>query len=289
MKRERRATRRWGLHLRRVRIRGRRKPPSPVDACPNCGTSVSDRFCAHCGQRQAKRAVSVRQMVRDVLEDQLAIGATLPRTLTGLLFRPGFLTEEYFAGRIVRYIPPFRLYLVSSLFFFIILPVVADFDRLWRAMEPHVEEAVRGQPTTGSPGHAARAEIDTLPSASQTGGSAESFEQFALVRSNIDTTAVPGWLKPVAGYYVRQEAKINAMTPREGAREVTGAHERLRIELEREVRCEGVVQARGNGQRRLLQPSTHEAHRSAPVLSGKELPRDHVAHECWPERQLGAR
>lgn len=157
-------------------------------------------------------------MVRDVVEDQLAINATLPRTLIGLLFRPGFLTREYLAGRIARYIPPFRLYLASSLLFFVVLPFIAGFDRLWAAIEPHVEEATRGQSIAGTPSPRTEGEADTIPPASGVDRPAEPSEEFALVRSNIDTTAVPDWLKPLAGRYVRQEAKINAMTPREGMR-----------------------------------------------------------------------
>ena len=65
--------------------------------------------------------MSIRGLVADVLEDQLVLNRALPRTLGGLLFRPGFLTAEYIQGRIVRYIAPFRLYLVSSVVFFLLL------------------------------------------------------------------------------------------------------------------------------------------------------------------------
>jgi hypothetical protein len=60
-------------------------------------------------------------MVVDVLEDQFILDKRLPRTLGSLLFRPGHLTVEYVNGRIVRYIHPFRLYLVTSIIFFLLL------------------------------------------------------------------------------------------------------------------------------------------------------------------------
>ncbi|CAN5870558.1 hypothetical protein BH23GEM5_BH23GEM5_24440 [soil metagenome] len=91
----------------------------PSRPCPNCGTTVEDLFCGHCGQRNATRLVSVRNMLMDALEDQLSVNSALPRTLAGLLFRPGFLTREYVEGRIVRYMAPFRLYLVTSVLFFL--------------------------------------------------------------------------------------------------------------------------------------------------------------------------
>ena len=43
------------------------------------------------------------------------------RTLWYLLARPGFLTREFFEGQRVRYLPPFRLYLVISVLFFLIV------------------------------------------------------------------------------------------------------------------------------------------------------------------------
>lgn len=63
-------------------------------------------------------------MLAEVLEDQLVLNRTLPRTLAALLFKPGKLTEEYVRGRIVSYIAPFRLYLVSSVVFFLMMSFV---------------------------------------------------------------------------------------------------------------------------------------------------------------------
>jgi hypothetical protein len=57
----------------------------------------------------------------EVLEDQFILDKRLPRTLGALFFKPGHMTVEHVNGRIVRYIHPFRLYLVSSLIFFLLL------------------------------------------------------------------------------------------------------------------------------------------------------------------------
>jgi len=42
------------------------------------------------------------------------------RTIGYLLVKPGHLTREFFAGRRASYLPPFRLYLVISLLFFLV-------------------------------------------------------------------------------------------------------------------------------------------------------------------------
>ncbi|MGH7444205.1 MAG: DUF3667 domain-containing protein [Longimicrobiales bacterium] len=90
------------------------------------------RYCPACGQRKTEVLVSVRTMVGDVLEDQLVLNRALPRTLFALMLRPGFLTTEYIRGRIVSYIAPFRLYLVASVLFFLILSFfgLAALDRM---------------------------------------------------------------------------------------------------------------------------------------------------------------
>ncbi len=88
--------------------------------CPNCAgiLPVSARFCSQCGQRQQARVPTLRMWFGEWLEEGFGLDARVPRTLRALLFRPGFLTREWFAGRRVRYISAFRLYLLSSLVMF---------------------------------------------------------------------------------------------------------------------------------------------------------------------------
>lgn len=88
--------------------------------CPNCGNQRVETYCPECGQRFG-RNLSFTEFFRVVADDQLSIDAKLPRTLHALFLRPGLLTAEYRAGRIARYIPPFRLYLLASVLFFVLL------------------------------------------------------------------------------------------------------------------------------------------------------------------------
>jgi hypothetical protein len=97
------------------------RPIDPSRPCRNCGDPTPGEYCPTCGQRKADVRVSLRTLLMEVLEDQFILDRRLPRTLGALLFLPGHLTAEHVDGRIVRYIHPFRLYLVSSLVFFILL------------------------------------------------------------------------------------------------------------------------------------------------------------------------
>lgn len=99
--------------------------PSPEHSqCLNCGTALGGQYCGHCGQRATSRFISLWELIRDAFGDLFELDSRLWRTLIPLLARPGRLTRDYLEGRRARYMPPFRMYLVLSLVFF----VVAFFD-----------------------------------------------------------------------------------------------------------------------------------------------------------------
>lgn len=105
-------------------------PPATARACPNCGEVASERarFCIGCGQKTGENLLTVRAFLADILDEVITLDGRLPRSLGLLLFRPGHLTREYAAGRIARYVRPFRLYLASSVIFFLLLSFTIKFD-----------------------------------------------------------------------------------------------------------------------------------------------------------------
>ncbi len=92
--------------------------------CLNCDTPLRGQYCGHCGQRATSRLISLYELTRDAFGDLFELDSRLWRTLIPLLLRPGQLTRDYLEGRRARYMPPFRMYLVLSVIFF----VVAFFD-----------------------------------------------------------------------------------------------------------------------------------------------------------------
>ncbi len=93
----------------------------PRGSCQNCSASLAGQYCAACGQRDKHRIISLWELFRDLVGDLFEIDSRLWRTLRPLVFRPGRLTVEYLRGRRVHYTPPLRLYLVTSLVFFLIV------------------------------------------------------------------------------------------------------------------------------------------------------------------------
>jgi hypothetical protein len=92
--------------------------------CLNCGTELQGQYCGNCGQRARSRLISLWELLQDAFGDLFEIDSRLWRTIIPLLVRPGRLTRDYLEGRRARYMPPFRMYLVLSVIFF----VVAFFD-----------------------------------------------------------------------------------------------------------------------------------------------------------------
>lgn len=94
-----------------------------TDNCLNCGEVLSGQYCSYCGQRARVRVISLWELMRDLVGDILDVDSRIWRTLVPLLFRPGLLTVEYLRGRRMQYTPPFRMYVVLSLVFFLVVSV----------------------------------------------------------------------------------------------------------------------------------------------------------------------
>jgi hypothetical protein len=84
----------------------------PLQPCTNCGEGMASVYCANCGERQpGHHDLSVAHFTHDVFHELLHVDSKLFTTLRDLVTRPGFVPQEYFAGRKSRYIPPLRLFL----------------------------------------------------------------------------------------------------------------------------------------------------------------------------------
>ncbi len=90
-------------------------------SCENCHKELNGPFCANCGQSSDSTLKYFWVVIMHLLDDIFSFDSRASRTLWPLITRPAFLTNEYFAGRRVHYVPPLRLYLFISIVFFITL------------------------------------------------------------------------------------------------------------------------------------------------------------------------
>ncbi|MGH8278018.1 MAG: DUF4286 family protein [Gammaproteobacteria bacterium] len=94
--------------------------PAAIMRCLNCHTPLMGKYCAECGQPNHTYAAPLRTVFNDFLGHHAGSDNKFSRSIGPLWFKPGYLSREYSAGRRVRYISPLRLYLYSSLLFFLV-------------------------------------------------------------------------------------------------------------------------------------------------------------------------
>lgn len=100
---------------------GDHHPVKSGEPCANCETVVQDRFCTTCGQLASDFHRPIWDLVMSSLADVFALDGRLWRSLPMLLFRPGRMTRNYLDGKRARYVPPFRMFLMASVIFFLTL------------------------------------------------------------------------------------------------------------------------------------------------------------------------
>lgn len=113
---------------------GRATPPeAPARECPSCGAALVGDFCHACGEKRPEaRDLSARHFFSEAAQELTSVEhSKLFHTVWALLFRPGFLTNEWKAGRRRRYLKPLNLclgILALSFFAYSVYKPVSMFD-----------------------------------------------------------------------------------------------------------------------------------------------------------------
>jgi uncharacterized protein DUF3667 len=147
--------------------------------CANCGAALSGPYCAACGQHAHQSARSVHVLFHDAWHVITHIDGRFWQTMYLLLLRPGQLTQEYFAERRARYLPPVRVYLALSLLFFAFATFAprALIDRGAASVEDARNPTAAATPTSETPAAALR-------SASADGGFNVDFNDCSQIKSS---------------------------------------------------------------------------------------------------------
>lgn len=102
----------------------------PITHCLNCDAPATGRYCAACGQETHDQSVALGTLASELAAEALSFDSKVLRTVTPLLLRPGFLTNEFNRGRRVRYLSPVKMYLVISALFFLALSRQVPLDKM---------------------------------------------------------------------------------------------------------------------------------------------------------------
>ena len=150
-------------------------PPAAAGArCGNCGTPLLGPHCHACGQPVKGLVRHFTSIVGDFFDSVFDLDSRTPRTLWPLFTRPGYLTQEYFAGRRVRYVSPVRLFFFLAIVTFFFAQLTLNFgadtlnlrggdsdDAIARATTVAEVETLRDEAVAGI--QAARKEVDGRP------------------------------------------------------------------------------------------------------------------------------
>jgi len=94
---------------------------SNTNTCKNCGYIVHKTFCSKCGQKDSE-LLKLKDFLKEISKDFTELDFRILVTLKKLFTSPGFLTREYWAGKKVKYTQPFKLFLFSSVLYYLLMP-----------------------------------------------------------------------------------------------------------------------------------------------------------------------
>lgn len=90
-------------------------------SCSNCGAAPVGHYCPNCGQSAKVYEKPLRSFLQEFFGDLFAFDSRFWRSLPALVVRPGTMISEYVSGKHGSYMPPFRIYVFVSFFFFLLL------------------------------------------------------------------------------------------------------------------------------------------------------------------------
>lgn len=110
-----------------------------VAPCTNCKAPMIGAYCGICGQPVETHRRHLGQLLHDFFKDIVSFDSRILRTVRALILEPGELPLAFREGRTQRYVPAVRLYLFTTLIFFLVLSasgiailqlsVVASYER----------------------------------------------------------------------------------------------------------------------------------------------------------------
>lgn len=119
---------------------GERKQPN--EFCLNCGTKLLDTFCHHCGQKDIPQRQTLGELWTNFISSFWSYEGKFFRTTKFLVTKPGFLAQEYCAGRRESYYHPARMYVfISFVFFFAFFSIPEEPEEVKEKDEAELTQA----------------------------------------------------------------------------------------------------------------------------------------------------
>ncbi|MDB5364684.1 MAG: hypothetical protein JWM77_611 [Rhodospirillales bacterium] len=91
------------------------------EACQNCAAVLQGPYCHRCGQHDEEIKRPLWSLAEHAMDSLFHFDSRVLRSYAWLLFRPGRMTRAYLSGQRAKFVPPIRLYIFTSLLFFLAL------------------------------------------------------------------------------------------------------------------------------------------------------------------------
>lgn len=96
--------------------------------CLNCGSLLTGKYCAHCGQKALPKRQPMGELLSNFIASFWSFESKFFKTVRYLMSKPGLLAADYCEGKRERYYHPARMYVFISFIFFLILTLLPDQD-----------------------------------------------------------------------------------------------------------------------------------------------------------------
>jgi len=164
-------------------------PPHTTHPCANCGAPMYGPFCYACGQPEKGMIRHLASVMADMADTVFNVDSRIFRSIPPLYFRPGFLTNEYFAGRRTRYVTPFRLFFFLCVISFFAIQVNMDLGGIHLDLGDS-DSRIAGAQTTAELDANRKAELASLDAAAHAPGvPPRAREKMEAARAKLDAKA----------------------------------------------------------------------------------------------------
>lgn len=92
-----------------------------MPSCANCGSALNGPYCSNCGQRASDYHRPFWWIFGEFLDSVFNYDSRTFRTIWLLFAEPGEFTRRYNAGQRASLLPPFRLFVIATVVFFLTL------------------------------------------------------------------------------------------------------------------------------------------------------------------------
>ena len=113
-------------------MNSQKKEVPPYKQCLNCGTDLLGVYCHKCGQQATNPTPKVWEFILEYMDNAFIWDTKCLPTICQLIRRPGYLTNEYNAGKFVAYENPLKL---NMFFLFVFVTLFLLFSDIQKANE----------------------------------------------------------------------------------------------------------------------------------------------------------